>query len=65
MFLFCAANGARISSHSYGGPQGSYAMKELIEQVVADGHLMFSAAGNEQANNGGMEGSDAYPRLPV
>eukprot|EP00929_Paragymnodinium_shiwhaense_P110918 TRINITY_DN7823_c0_g1_i3.p1 TRINITY_DN7823_c0_g1~~TRINITY_DN7823_c0_g1_i3.p1 ORF type:complete len:1251 (+),score=180.55 TRINITY_DN7823_c0_g1_i3:62-3754(+) len=55
---YALANGARISSNSWGGGPSSSAMRVAIERVNAAGVLFVASAGNEHNNN------DAYPHYP-
>ncbi|MFZ4574646.1 MAG: S8 family peptidase [Phycisphaerales bacterium] len=56
---YAAANGARISNHSYVSSTFSQALFDTFAAVQAAGHIAFAAAGNSTTNN------DVTPYYPA
>ena len=54
-------NGIKVSNHSWGGPQYSQAMYDIIQAAQASGHIFVAAAGN--AETGGTD-NDILPHYP-
>eukprot|EP00929_Paragymnodinium_shiwhaense_P057568 TRINITY_DN2881_c0_g1_i9.p1 TRINITY_DN2881_c0_g1~~TRINITY_DN2881_c0_g1_i9.p1 ORF type:complete len:1267 (-),score=181.53 TRINITY_DN2881_c0_g1_i9:485-4225(-) len=55
---YAIANGARISSNSWGIPTSSNALRAAVERVAEARMLFVAAAGNDRSNN------DFYPTYP-
>ncbi len=56
---YAAANGARISNHSYVSPTFSQSLFDTLAATQAAGHIAFAAAGNSTTNN------DVTPYYPA
>ncbi len=56
---YAAANGAKIISASWGGPEANPLMEQTIQNLKAKGILFITAAGNESADN------DTTPAFPA
>jgi len=56
--IYATSKGSRLSNHSWGGPDYSQALKDVITQVAANDHLLVIAAHNYAQN---LDNDPIYP----